>query len=155
MIAFVFALTLATSQPMTFRPLDNLAAELLALDSDTLRALKTDIEQTDVHVLVSTISTANVDQIKYRSQVQLLTNTPANRTVHVRLRVNKPFKADLIAALAHELQHVLELARETHIHTPAAWGAHLQVIGVEGPKGFFETHDALRVERTVKAEFRR
>jgi hypothetical protein len=136
----------------TFRALDKASADVLVVQSDTLRTLKAEIEQSNVLVMISTISKASIAKDAFRSQVQLLTSTGSNRIVHIRLRVPEPSKARLAAAFAHELQHVVELARAPHITTPDAWAAHLKIIGREGRPGFFETDAALDIERAVLAE---
>lgn len=146
-----------------FRPLDPLSRELLAegrAHSGTVQTLVAGIDQSDIIVYISTsrrqtrgeiVSATRAAEVRVRGQIQFLASTDSARIVHLWIRVPDS-KAHLIAALAHEFQHIIELTMAPTVHDAPAWLGHLRTIGYEWQPGLFETRDALAVERAAFLE---
>lgn len=120
--------------------------------SATFRALIAEIHQTNVIVAIQFGLCANG---RVRSCV---TNVDGDeRQRHVRIKVNTRTTDDrLIATVAHELQHALEIAREPQVWNAQQALALYRRIGIgkcrEGLSERCETQAALEIERSVNDE---
>lgn len=119
--------------------------------SPTLRTLIAAVEASDViaHVLPSGPHTPIAGALRW------VTATPHNRIV--RIWIDRRLPAPLqVSVFAHELQHVLEVARSPQVVDRASFERLYRGIGrqVHCP-GCFDTEDAIRTGRQVLAELRR
>ena len=144
----VAALVTSTPVAPVVRPQNDEAARLLthaASQSPVVREQLERLAASDVVVMLSTITPASKDRARWRGQTQLLTSTASQRLVLVRVRIPD---INLVATLAHELQHALEIAA-SDARTQADVEALFKRIGRDNGNGQFETDAALAAERAV------
>jgi hypothetical protein len=120
--------------------------------SATFRALVIEIHQTNVMVAVQFGVCGNG---RIRSCVSHVAGDGRQR--HIRIKVNTRTTDDrLIATLAHELQHALEIARRAEVTNSEQALALYRIIGLDkcrqGLSDECETAAALRVENQVNTE---
>ncbi len=131
------------------RPVDDLAREFLHEawhGSETVRALVAILEVSDVFVQIETQS-----QEAFRGRLRFMSGSPVCRWVRVTLRLPGR-KPDLLAALAHELQHAVELAEAPEAGDRESVEALFHRIGFRRDELDFETDAALAVEARVRRE---
>lgn len=136
------------------RALTPLARDLLRdglAHSPTFGALVGELASTDLIVLIHT-GRWTPEEGPCHASVRLLTARRGVRFVRVWVDAWWRSRPDQLLLLAHELQHVVELAREPGVRDPAAMASLFRRIGSEGGDGCFETDAARRVEVTVAAE---
>lgn len=134
------------------RPIDTLANEFLQeawLGSETVQALVETLEASDVFVQIEARA-----QEAFRGHLRFMSGSPVCRWV--RITVSIPGKRpNLLAALAHELQHAVEIAEASDALDQASAEALFQRIGFRRDEAQFETQAALAVEEQVKRELAR
>jgi hypothetical protein len=122
----------ASHPPARLRAADAKAAALLAAGmarSTTFRELVQTIEHSDLVVYVDTRSF-----LKIPGQLQLLAATPGCR--HLRVSIRTPgLDNDLVAWLAHELTHAVEVATAPEVRDQAGLRRLYQRIGRAGRYG--------------------
>lgn len=134
------------------RPIDDRARELL-LDgwhgSPTVRALVGTLEASDLIVQIESQSLLAT----YRARLRFMSAVPGCR--YLRVSIRTPGSRDaLLPALAHELQHAVEIARAAEVVDERTLQALLRRIGWEWRHTVFETEAALAVEERVRWEVR-
>jgi len=134
------------------RPVDDLADEFLRdawLGSETVRRLAETLEASDVFVQIETRLQEN-----NRGRLRLMSGSSVCRWVRVTVRIPGRRPA-LLAVLAHELQHAVEIARAPDARNIESVEALFQRIGFrrDGPQ--FETEAALAIEEQVRRELAR
>lgn len=133
------------------RPLSDRGERLLSVGrelSPTIRAMLQQVEESDIILQVD----LRLDFDVAYAVTRLVTSTPDFR--YVRLSIN-PRQSPLrrLELLAHELQHVLEIAADTSVRTQAQMFDHFTRIGRRVRHiDAFETDAAIRVEGVVRAE---
>ena len=132
------------------RPLDPQARALL-LDawqsSGTVRALIETLEHSDLIVLIESRHAVAA----LRGSVHLMSATPERRFLRVSVKVSG-WRERLLPALAHELQHAVEIARAPEVINKPALAQLFRRIGHEWDQGLFETEAALAIEEKVRLE---
>jgi hypothetical protein len=133
------------------RPLSDRSDRLLTLGrelSPTIRAMLMRVEASDIILQLDT----GLDFAVPYAVTRLVTSTPDFRYVRVSInpRLSPMRRLEL---LAHELQHVLEIADDPTVRTQDAMRDHFTKIGRrERHTGAFETEAAIKVESVVRAE---
>ncbi len=119
--------------------------------SATLRTLVDRIEDSDVIVHIA-------PQMRPRGRIagelQFAAATGAARYVRVTVRADLR-KAHLVAMLAHELQHAIEVAGDPAVVDAASLDALYARIGFHNASGTHETHAARSIEARVLREIDR
>ena len=123
--------------------------------SATFRALMAEIHQTNVVVVIQFGQCAKG---RVRSCVSHVESDSRQR--HIRIKVNTNTTNDrLIATIAHELQHALEIAREPEVTNSDQALALYRRIAIgrcgQGLDELFETEAALQIEAQVNDELAR
>jgi hypothetical protein len=132
------------------RPQTALAAAVLdgALGrSPTVQRLVNDLEHSDVFVFID----VTLDPALPTAKTTFLTSNASGRFVHVLMNAQVGEFAR-IELLAHELQHVTEIARTPAVHDQSSFLAMLRDIGWRVRASEFETDAARSVELTVHRE---
>ena len=132
------------------RPIDPRARELL-LDawhsSVTVRELVKTLEASDLIVQIESQPVLAA----YRARLRFMSATPACR--YLRVSVTVPgLRENLLPALAHELQHAVEIAGAADVRDEQSVEALLRRIGWEWRHTVFETEAALAIEDRVRLE---
>lgn len=129
--------------------------------SPTLRALVREIAVSDVIVLVETAprkpashgGRASVAETPLgHASLRYLGSSPLARFVLVWVDETWRTRPLQVALLAHELQHVVEIARAPSVRSPEDLAAHYRRIGHEVVHHRFETRAAMDVEWMVERE---
>ena len=133
------------------RPLSDRGDRLLAVGrelSPTIRAMLQRVEESDIIMQLDLRLDFTVDNAVTR----LVTATPDFRYVRVSINPRlSPLRR--LELLAHELQHVLEIAADRSVRTQDAMFEHFTRIGRRtGHNSAFETEAAIRVEGVVREE---
>ena len=116
--------------------------------SATARALAAEIEASDVIVYVEMVRR----QTRGRGLTRFVAASPGVRYLRITLGA-VPHRDDLAALLAHELQHVTEIARARHVVDDAGVLHLYRVIGEERAAGnAFETAAAREMSARVRSE---
>lgn len=133
------------------RPLSERSERLLSIGRDlspTIRDMLTRVEESDIIMQLD----LRLDFDVPYAVTRLVTSTPDFRYVRVSInpRLSPMRRLEL---LAHELQHVLEIAAEPSVRTQDAMRDYFTRIGRrERHSGAFETEAAMKVESVVRAE---
>jgi hypothetical protein len=123
--------------------------------SATFRALVDRIEHSDVivHLTCEAFSRPSL-----RGRTALVSSSPSVRYLRIQVRCQEQTQP-LVAIVAHELQHVAEIAATPRVIDDRSFATLFRAIGFAtgGPFGCeqFETSDALDMEARVRAEWRR
>jgi hypothetical protein len=129
------------------------AAQLLAdarLRSSVVANLVERLEGSDLVVLVFTerLLASGTGDLTY------MTSAGGSRFVRLRVSIVQPAADEVIAWLAHELQHAVELAAAPGVRDEAALCRLYREIGEEWSRGRFETQAARDVQAKVRSELR-
>jgi len=131
------------------RPINTLAHDVLHeawQQSETVRDLTAIIEGSDLFVQLDVRALET-----FRGHLQFMSGSPECRWVRITLSV--PARTpDLIATLAHELQHGVEITQAPDARDRESIEALFRRIGFERDEPHFETAAALAVERRVRHE---
>lgn len=144
--------TVSAATPIPrLRPLSDRSERLIAVGrelSPTIHAMLARVEASDI--IMQLDLSMNFD-VPY-AVTRLVTATPDFRYVRVSINPRlSPLRR--IELLAHELQHVLEIADDITVRTQDAMREHFTRIGrSERNNGSFETEAAIRVESVVREE---
>jgi hypothetical protein len=154
--AFLIAALVATdppapaSRPTHTRPLSNIAQAVVdaaTRSSPTIVSMLSEIEQTDVIVYIN----AEVDAASVRGWTQFVGVSTSARFLEVTVNVSlDPDRRTEV--LAHELQHVLEIARATDVHDDNGMKRLFERIGWREGRLRYETAAAIDVEAIVHEE---
>ena len=129
-------------------------ARLMALGvtrSPTFAQLVADLEGRDV--IVHVVPTQNLPQ-RTPGQTLLVPGAKAFRFLRVQIRPEGRDE-DLIAVIAHELQHAVEIAAAPDVRNTEALRTHYRRIGFsDGSDREFDTHAAQTVGTVVRRELR-
>jgi hypothetical protein len=131
------------------RPVDVRARNLLQeawRGSETVRGLVETLETSDLIVVIEVRA-----QEVFRGRVRFLGASSDYRWVHVAVKVPGD-RQDLLCTLAHELQHVVEIAQEPDVRDPRSVEALFSRIGFRVDERRFETEAALALEQRVRLE---
>ena len=133
------------------RPLSNHVADLVqdaAARSPTVARLLAAIEASDVILQID----VRYDLEVPRAMTHLVTSTAEDR--FVRTVINRQMSPwQQIELLAHELQHVVEIAADPNVRDQKAMEARFALLGWrEGRYGAFETAAAIEAERQARRE---
>ena len=135
------------------RPVDPQARELL-LDawqsSPTVRQLIQTLEGSDLIVQVEAQPVLEI----YRARLRFMSAVEGCRYLRVSVKV-PGLRANLLPALAHELQHAVEIASALDVRDEQMVQDLLRRIGWEWKHTVFETEAALKVEERVRIEIAR
>lgn len=132
--------------------------------SPAFRGLVRDIATSDLIVLVDTVrrEPANrggraslVDPPMGHASLRYLGSSPLARFLLVWVDESWRTRPLQVALLAHELQHVVEIARAPSVRSPEDLAAHYRRIGHEVVHHRFETRAAMDVEWMVERELGR
>lgn len=130
------------------------AAQLLAAArtrSATATRLLDQLEASDLIVLVTTVGRLP----KRNGDLMLLSARGPTRYVRVRVSLDQPTAEHVIALLAHELQHAVEVAGAPDVRNDVGMACLYQRIGVESHTDHFETDRACEVQKVALREARR
>jgi len=118
--------------------------------SSTFRELRNRLAATDVVIYLAEMSAWS----RGAPQAELSFVVTAEKIRYVRIRVDglRLSQADRISALAHELQHALEVAADPAVRDSAGLAALYRRIGWEAQRGRFETAAARDVGTRVRKE---
>jgi hypothetical protein len=150
----VQTLSAAQSSPVLtrVRPLDARAEGLLVEAwhrSATVRDLITALNVSDLIVHVQTRSS----RVEHRGVLRW--GTCAKGARYVRLVIAAPALPDRqIPALAHELQHAVEVSRAPEVRDARKLADLFRRIGWNWDRGLYETEAALEIESRVRREIR-
>lgn len=133
------------------RPLSDRSERLLTVGrelSPTIRAMLARVEASDIIMQLD----LRLDFDVPYAVTRLVTSTPDFRYVRVSINPRlSPLRR--LELLAHELQHVLEIAADLDVRTQDAMREHFTRIGRrERHNNAFETDAALKVESVVREE---
>jgi hypothetical protein len=133
------------------RPLSDRSDRLLAVGrelSPTIRAMLERVEASDIIMQLD----LRLDLSVEFAVTRLVTSTPDFRYVRVSINPRlSPLRR--LELLAHELQHVLEIAADPSVRTQDAMFDHFTRIGRRTRhNSAFETDAAIRVESVVRGE---
>ena len=117
--------------------------------SKTLRTLVDEIGGTDGLVY---IAEGNCGHEVHACLLFSITKTPTNRVLRILIDPSRS-DADLVAAVAHELQHAFEILSVSWIQTDAAMALLYRRIG-HLDRRRYETDAAIKIVDAVRAEFR-
>lgn len=133
-----------STQPRTEQLLD-----LGARRSATFAALRATLETTDVIVYVQTIA-----DLRPALDGRLIFLGSSGRHRYLRIDVrNSLTTTDLLSAIAHELQHAVEIAGSVEVRDAKSMGNFYERIGVSrGARTSFDTHAARETGARVKSE---
>ncbi len=144
------------------RPQSALVEQLLEegeQNSPTFARLLTEIERSDVIVYIEVRTDPAFD---VGGQLTFMTFQGDQRFLHVRLDAGTSVRGavfarqiDLIALLAHELQHALEVADAEDVQDIESFEALYQTIGMSRGRHRFETQAARDTGAQVESELRR
>ncbi|HEX6211531.1 MAG TPA: hypothetical protein VF136_12185 [Methylomirabilota bacterium] len=150
----------ATADPPAYapadrvRPLQKIGGELLAdgvSRSPTLRRIVQRLQRSDVIVYFELRPDMPSSM---GGSLRVMAATATDRFLHVRVNRSNN-RLTLIALLAHELQHALEIAETPSVRSPEALGAYYRRTGMRIAEGRFDTAAAQETGRTVRAELSR
>lgn len=116
--------------------------------SPTFARLHRELQATDVILFVRTATDLRPQT---SGRIMLLASTSEGRYLRADLRRELP-RVELIAALAHEMQHALEIARHNTVRDEHAVRTLYGLIGQEARQHSFETAAAQAVSLRVRAE---
>lgn len=133
------------------RPLSDRSDRLLAVGrelSPTIKAMLARVEASDIIMQLD----LSLDMDVPNAVTRLVTSTPDFRYVRVSINPRlSPLRR--LELLAHELQHVLEIAADPTVRTQHAMRDYFTRIGRrERHNNAFETDAAINVEHVVRAE---
>jgi hypothetical protein len=131
------------------RPIDRMARDLLDeawQRSETVRDLTAIIERSDLFVQIEIRGLE-----AFRGHLRFMSGSPECRWVRITLSAPAR-RLDLMATLAHELQHGVELAQAPDARDLESVEALFCRIGFQRDEPHFETVEALAVERRVRRE---
>jgi hypothetical protein len=133
-----------STQPRTEQLLD-----LGARRSATFAALRATLETTDVIVYVQTVA-----DLRPALDGRLIFLGSSGRHRYLRIDVrNSLTTTDLLSAIAHELQHAVEIAGSVEVRDAKSMGSFYERIGVSrGARTSFDTHAARETGARVKSE---
>jgi hypothetical protein len=133
-----------STQPRTEQLLD-----LGARRSATFAALRATLETSDVIVYVQTVG-----DLRPSLDGRLIFLATSGRYRYLRIDVRNSLPTtDLLAAIAHELQHAVEVAGSIDVRDAKSMGSFYERIGVSrGARTSFDTHAARETGARVKSE---
>jgi hypothetical protein len=135
------------------RPIDSQVRELL-LDarrsSATVRELVAALEQSDLIVQIESLHPS----ARFRGCLRFMTAVEGGRFVRVSVKV-QGWRQRPLPALAHELQHAVEVAQAPEIRDRTSLERAFRRVGWERRHLAFETEAALAVEERVRFEIAR
>jgi hypothetical protein len=139
------------------RAADRKAASLLTTgiaNSATVARLVEVIEQSDLCVYVETALLRELGLRGMCGTMRIVAATPRGR--YIRISINVPDgDANLIGALAHELQHAAEIASHPEVRNADDLCRFYRGAGFQKPNGTYCTKDAVRVTELVLTEVAR
>ncbi len=117
--------------------------------SPTFASLRATLEATDVIVYVQTVT-----QMKPTLDGRLMFLSSTGKYRYVRIDVRASLSPnDLLAAIAHELQHAVEIAGSVDVRDSRSLGTFYERIGVSrGARTSFDTDAARQTGARVKSE---
>jgi hypothetical protein len=118
--------------------------------SPTIRDLVERLAATDVIVYVEIVPLRDVPT----ARTKLVTATPAARFLRIGINNAVP-PMDIVPLLAHELQHVVEIAEQTDVRDDAGVRRLYRRIGHQHGVDSYETDAAAHIERIVRTELQR
>jgi hypothetical protein len=133
------------------RATDPRVAQLIAdavRRSPTFARLHQQLQQTDVILFVETSRSLKPS---LHGQLMLVSATPLARYLRAEVRADLP-RADLITAIAHEMQHALEIGLSEEVCDASAVGALYRRIGRSPAAGSYDTDVAYAIASRVRAE---
>ena len=133
-----------STQPHTEQLLD-----IGASRSPTFASLRATLEATDVIVYVQTVvhMKPSLD-----GQLRFLSSSGKYRFLRIDVRASLPTN-DLLSAIAHELQHAVEIAGSVDVRDPRSMSTFYERIGVSrGARTSFDTDAARETGARVKSE---
>jgi len=133
-----------STQPRTEQMLD-----IGAVRSPTFASLRATLEATDVFVYVQTVThmKPNLD-----GRLTFLSSTGKYRYLSIEVRASLPLN-DLLSAIAHELQHAVEVAGSVDVRDSRSMGTFYERIGVSrGARTSFDTAAARETGARVRSE---
>jgi len=134
------------------RPIDERASELLLdawTSSPTVQALVETIEASDLIVQVESQPVLAV----FRARLRFMSAVPGCRYLRVSIKV-PGLPETLLPALAHELQHAVEIAQAADVVDERTLTDLFRRIGSETKHTVYETEAAVAVEELVRWELR-
>jgi len=134
------------------RPIDARARELLLdawTSSPTVRTLVETIESSDLIVQIESQPVLAV----FRARLRFMSAVPGCRYLRVSVKV-PGLRENLLPALAHELQHAVEIAAADDVVDEQALADLLRRIGSQTRRAVFETEAAVEIEQRVRKELR-
>jgi hypothetical protein len=133
-----------STQPRTEQLLD-----LGARRSPTFAALRARLEATDVIVYVQTVGDLRPG---LEGRLKFMASSGRHRYLRVDVRNSLPLN-DLLSAIAHELQHALEVAEAAEVRDARSMGTFYERVGVSrGARMTFDTHAARETGARVRSE---
>jgi hypothetical protein len=133
-----------STQPRTEQLLD-----FGARRSATFAALRATLEASDVIVYVQTVGDLRPS---LNGRLIFLATSERYRYLRIDVRNSLP-TTDLLAAIAHELQHAVEVAGSIDVRDAKSMGSFYERIGVSrGTRTSFDTHAARETGARVKSE---
>lgn len=136
------------------RAADAKAAELLAEGaalSPIVAGLIRQIEQSDLYVYIETGLLREMGHRGMCAAMRIVAATPAGR--FVRISINVPgVRVNLLAALAHELQHAVEVAADPTVADAEELLRCYKANGFQKPDGTCCTKEATRVTALARTE---
>jgi hypothetical protein len=139
------------------RPQDGVAVHLIQQGLDTsssFRELMAEIGASDVYVYADTAVLLKVPGTgEVRGQMRIAASTSGGRFLRVTIGIpgNEPA---LVAALAHELLHAVEVARAAGVTDAKTLARYYRTRGMTVARGTFCTREARLMEARVLAEVR-
>jgi hypothetical protein len=159
LVALTMVAVVAVVSPMKMgaprvRPLSTHMADLVqraAARSPTVARLLAEVEASDIILHVE----LRMDESVPRAMTYLMTSAGGARYVHTTIN-RRMAPSQLIEMLAHELQHVVEIAGDPCVRDNQTMRARFELLGWQvGRHGPFETDAAVEVERQVRRELTR
>lgn len=133
-----------STQPRTEQLLD-----IGASRSPTFASLRATLEATDVIVYVQTVAHMKPT---LDGRLIFLSSTGKYRYLRIDVRASLP-PNDLLSAIAHELQHAVEIAGSVDVRDARSMGSFYERIGVDrGARTSFDTDAARETGARVKSE---
>lgn len=125
--------------------------EFGASHSPTFAALVAAVEASDIVVLIEPLPELRADLNGY---VVFLAKLKACRYVLVRFNPRQTLP-QIVVAIGHELQHVVEIAQHKEVVDPASMGAMYRQLGRRGNyQNSYDSAEAVAAEHRVAAEIR-
>ncbi len=106
------------------------------------------VEQSDVIVF---FEAAPQMEARFRGRVHFMSASGGVRYVRIQVRTAMN-RTDIIASLAHELQHAIEISCHREVVSEETLAALYRRIGDEHEWCMFETEEAVQVGRAVRSE---